>query len=67
MSEELKACPFCGGRPEMGKVAKDYLRSPKCSIHCTECWIEMERIGYADEESLEIATRLEWNTRATNV
>ena len=54
MTEELKPCPFCGGKP----IAYDMLESLSiCTVECSSCDITVE--GRTTE-----ATATKWNTRA---
>lgn len=54
MTEELKPCPFCGGKP----LAYDMLESLSiCTVECSGCDITVE--GRTTQAA---ATR--WNTRA---
>lgn len=39
--EELKPCPFCGGKAERGFVGNDFTKSRKVEIECTECHARM--------------------------
>jgi len=50
---ELKACPFCGGKPERGQIAKNHH-----SVRCSVCHIGTRMIPL-DEANAR------WNTRPT--
>lgn len=55
MNEELKPCPFCGGKAEISLLLSNY------GVACTSC---MGAIFPAKEQTREEAIKA-WNRRAT--
>jgi len=65
--KELKACPFCGGKPvEEATAALEYHGSAHqtCWIECSECGIEGPHVEIVDEQPAYQVVRDKWNTRA---
>lgn len=73
MKDELKDCPFCGGRPETD-LMRGYSQYPSgkhgkaVSIACPQCNVEMmlcteDHRGTPPEELME-CLRTDWNKRA---
>lgn len=59
MSEELKACPFCGGEPVMEQYARNGIR-----IKCSTCGVKREqRVLRQTLEWLRDAMTKSWNRR----
>ncbi len=56
MSEELKPCPFCGGKAE----ASSGPGTTFCSVHCFDCGVAMDAIKPAHYLPRVIAA---WNRR----
>lgn len=60
MSEELKACPFCGGDAEQHDIGSEEPDNVGGSvIQCTKCLCST-RVIFGEKEGLYDA----WNTRA---
>ncbi|MBO1748920.1 Lar family restriction alleviation protein [Stenotrophomonas indicatrix] len=59
MSEiELKACPFCGGKPEQHNYVVEAV------VHCTSCCAVIRRVHARDVDTGIDETASAWNTRA---
>lgn len=57
--EQLKSCPFCGGKAEM--LISEYEGSRKeYLVACTECYGMVERWRETEEEAAE-----QWNRRVS--
>ena len=54
--EELKRCPFCGGKAEMQTLSG---RDAAYKVHCTECDCEADTWRTQESDATEF-----WNTRA---
>lgn len=60
MNEELKPCPFCGGKAEIIIFSAEY---GTVTVGCTneECDITMGKAFFSDEEAIQ-----HWNRRTNN-
>jgi len=60
MNEELKPCPFCGGKAEIIIFSAEY---GTLTVGCTneECDITMGKAFFSDEEAIQ-----HWNRRVNN-
>lgn len=56
MREELKTCPFCGGKAEMLNYSEN-----EWLVRCTDCDGMVERWRETEEEAIE-----QWNRRTKN-
>lgn len=68
MSEELKACPFCGGEAWIDYHEGSYEYGGWADISCSVCGVDMGVTEDADSgESLKGRAVKKWNTRQPNV
>lgn len=75
MSEELKACPFCGGNAKLSistLLQTPFLKKDKVKIECSLCQVEIYDIGMnvgsgLDVEAAKAKVVEQWNTRRPNV
>jgi Lar family restriction alleviation protein len=68
MSEELKPCPFCGGKPHIVPAHDIFSGLASLKIRCGNCFVNTTIFSYCDTKERERATKLAsevWNTRAT--
>ncbi len=59
MNEELKLCPFCGGRPELDHLSADSMEpfDDDYYVSCTKC--EVQQIAnYSETDAIA-----RWNKR----
>lgn len=63
MMEELKPCPFCGGKAEIGTYIYDR-ESSICGgfVECTMCGISYN-VGVSSQDLIERELTNLWNTR----
>jgi Lar family restriction alleviation protein len=54
MSDDLKPCPFCGGKDVDGKMHKDG------RVHCYRCGADGPAVPYAHDDKA-----FTWNNRTT--
>lgn len=60
MQNELKPCPFCGGKAIILQTDTSY-RYSKYFATCNSCGAEMPRVCRTREEAIEV-----WNRRVDN-
>lgn len=60
MSDELKPCPFCGGRANIYENKIDF--APKWSVGCGDCPANLD---VCEDEKADAARC--WNTRSVTV
>lgn len=59
--ENLKKCPFCGGKAVSRKRRPDHIMNGKCFVCCSEC---KNKTAYYDTEEKAIEA---WNKRTTDI
>lgn len=68
MSEELKACPFCGGEAIIDYHEGSYEFNAWADINCLGCEAQIGLVAESDSgESLREHAVKKWNTRQPNV
>lgn len=58
MSEELRPCPFCGGKAQL-RLEKDFKMHQAYKICCLSCPARMEALFHSQWEAISA-----WNRRA---
>ena len=67
MSDDLKPCPFCGGKAEHS-IGKTGDGKPWHYVECVDCGATGPTPSYADHNIAVIECRAEaWNTRAERI
>lgn len=67
MNDDLKPCPFCGGRAEHS-IGKTGDGKPWHYVECVDCGATGPTPSYADHNIAVIECRAEaWNTRADRI
>ncbi len=67
MNEELKPCPFCGGKAQKNSYPLDYPNwNTGARVYCLSCGAEIEVLGNINtvKEDQEKVVKL-WNRRVT--
>jgi len=66
MNKELKACPFCGGEPQLKVIGNDYTKKRSVLIRCPKCRIQVTNSALRNsmEWLIDISIK-EWNTRTS--
>jgi Lar family restriction alleviation protein len=74
MSDELKPCPFCGGKPKIHKKELDerFAYANEVTVQCSSCGCSRSAVGdtskpgYADNSSTEKRAIEKWNRRTAD-
>ena len=68
---ELKPCPFCGGKAELYRIKRDSRK--RCGVYhliatikCRNCTAQVSQAGSSEERAIEFATNI-WNGRVDDV
>ena len=62
--EELKKCPFCGGKAELITNRSDLTSNAWSKVRCKSCYAETKKYYIAHEYSSDDLAVDAWNRRA---